>query len=183
MENNLSELVYDALKTSTEKMEDQKNAVADLEERANSGRYSTAAIKDFNEQIANLRRDIRKAADAAIIEARHIVDEFEAAARREMCLKPEDLTDEVKLFNAGVTLTEDDLQAMLDRVGDNTTMRILIHRYAKDHGIDLPQYGFPEFTAKLDAAKNVRGVIGYFDRWISENNARTMLDKFFNVRA
>lgn len=182
MENNLSELVYDSLKSSTEKLEEQKSAVADLAERVNSGRYSAAAIKDFNEQIAALRWDIRNAGDAAIDEARQLVDEFELTARKEMRLNPAELMpDEIALLNCGVRLTEADIEAMIERCAGNKTMMQIINRYAKERNIDIQQHGFPEFKAKMDDAQAVRGVLDYYRRWITEGNAMVMLDKFFNV--
>ncbi len=181
---NLTNEVYQSLKSATAELEAKKADCAALQDKIDSGRYSEAAIKGYKEQLADLRRDIRSAGDAAIDETRQLVDEFELTARKEMRLNPAELMpDEIALLNCGVRLTEADIEAMIERCAGNKTMMQIINRYAKERNIDIQQHGFPEFKAKMDAAQAVRGVLDYYRRWITEGNAMVMLDKFFNVRA
>lgn len=50
-------------------------------------------------------------------------------------LNPSEITDDIKLLNSGVKLTERDIKAMIDRNSDNRTMIQLALRYAKENDI------------------------------------------------
>lgn len=183
MDNNLANEVYTHLKDSTTALEELKAQVAELEQKCSSGKYSDSQIAKYKEQQKDLRREIRRDSDAAIAAAQGLVDAYETDARREMELVPTDLTDDIRLLNAGIRLTENDLEAMLRRNAGNLTMQQILIRYAAENGIAIRQHGFPEFAGKLSAAQDMRGIVDYYSKWITEGNAMVMLDKFFNVRA
>ena len=70
-------------------------------------------------------------------------------------INPDDLTDDIKLLQAGVALSADDLTVLFDRNAGNNTMQKLISDFAKQYNRDIQRYYRP---ANIDFIKGVESI-------------------------
>lgn len=172
--------VYDSLKEATANLEALKSEMNELRLKEASGRYTPEAIaKEIHPKAASKRDEIRRNCEAALAEAHKIVEEYKAELRLADALNPSDITEDVKLFQTGVKLNAQDIQAILARNQDNRTMSQLALRYAEENGVDIGNVHYIGHTQELGEAEAINGVIDTFGRWIDKDNAGDMLDKFF----
>ena len=175
--------VYANLTESTEALAAKIAECKDLEGKAKSGNYSPEYIsKELSPKILELKTSIRNDKEAAISTAKGIVKEYQDELAALDDLKPDEITDDIKLLNVGITLKERDLKAILARNKGNATMTKLVQRYAEEKGIDLGMdrlfFGHQE---EINRAGEVANVIHYYEKWIDKDNAVEMLNKFFNM--
>lgn len=176
--------VYGSLKESSEMISEMRKAYNDLDDKIKSGRYSETAIRgELMPQQETLRRDIRRASEKAIDKAKVFVIDYQEQLKAADNLNPDDITDDVKLFNTGVKLTARDIEAIYARNRGNATMEQLTLRYAEQNGIDLGRdrpifYGH---RIEIQEAENVLSLVERFEQWINTPQALEMLKKYFNV--
>ncbi len=128
----------------TEKMKDTLGTLQDLsaqikniDKEISSGKYVQTYInenflpkkRELTRQIDNIRFNANK-------DIKTMCDDYIEELRAEDDLDPSLITDDVKLLNSGVRLTNRDIKAMLNRNSDNHTMTQVILRYCKDNDIE-----------------------------------------------
>lgn len=176
--------VYNTLKTSTAELHKKIAEYNALKEKEKSGIYSREYLeKNVRPKMAELKREIERDKAAAISGAKGIVAAYQDELRDKDNLHPEDITEDAKLFTAGIKLKRRDIEAILARNQDNATMTQIALRYAEENGVDLGRdkkyyYGH---QAEIQEAEGVTGAVSYYDRWIDKPNAGEMLNKFFGV--
>lgn len=181
MENNIGKTVYNALAISTAEIGKKVEALAKLEEKMRSGRYSQKTNDEFFFKTVALRREIESDSNTAIEDAKAIVEQYRRDAAKLNNLDPAQLTDDVKLLQSGIILLPRDIQAMLERNNGNRTMTQIILRFAEANDIDVGNTVFMEGKQEEETAKNIDEVLHYYAKWIGKPNAKKMLDKFFHV--
>lgn len=67
-------------------------------------------------------------------------------------LNPKDITEDAKLLNLGVTLSEEDLTAIFDRNKGNSTMEKLIIKYSTQNNIPLKRTHTTARAREMDVA-------------------------------
>lgn len=182
MDNNIIQTVYSYLAEQADEISKQVKRRDEIEAEIKSGYYGPKGIDEKKPELDKLRSAIRGACDAALDHARGLVAQYRADVDRLNDLNPDDLNDDIKLLNAGVTLLPRDVDALLRRNASNRTMVQIILRYANEHGIETKAM----YNGTRDEANNadlVDGVLRYYEKWIDKGNARKMLDKFFGVGA
>lgn len=90
------------------------------------------AIRETKDSIEGLKAEGKKAVESLCDEYREELQEADA-------IKGSEITEDARLFNSGVKLTERDLESMLKRNRTNPTMCQLIFRYADEHKLQLTQ--------------------------------------------
>lgn len=178
--DNIIQTVYDYLAEQTDEISKQVKRRDEIESEIESGYYGPKGIDEVRPELEKLNAGIRGACDAALDHARGLVSEYRADVERLNDLNPDDLNDDIKLLNAGVTLLPRDVDALLRRNASNRTMVQIILRYAKEHGIETKAMYYGTRN-EADNADFVDGVLHYYEKWIDKGNARKILDKFFGV--
>ena len=131
--NQVNGVVKEGLK-SLQNLSDQLDKV---NKDISSGKYSPEYIREkLLPEKDSLRRQISDVRSRANKEAQRICDEYTDELRAQDDLDPSFLTEDVKLLQAGVKLTQRDIKAMLNRNADNHTMTQVILRYCKENNID-----------------------------------------------
>lgn len=181
----MSEIVQEMYEFLVEKTDEVNKLIGTsdaIEEKIGSGRYSDAVIRqELRPQRDEIRLEIKAKSEQAIRDAKAKVNEFRQKVQAENTLNPADLTDDIKLLRAGITLTADDLRAMLDRNSDNKTMVQVILRFAKEHDINVGVY-YTGGDAEKATADELDNILNYYADWIGTPQASETLDKFFGVK-
>lgn len=181
---NVANNVYNSLKESTAGIAKKIEECNALEEKAKSGRYSAQALQnEIYPQRDSLKREISGDTARALESAKAIVREYQEEMRKADRLNPADITDDVKLFTAGITLNAEDILGILERNQGNATMAQLALRYVKEHNIDMGENRmiYTGHTEEIQGGDNLIGIINTYGRWIDKKNAPEMLDKFFSI--
>lgn len=174
--------VYNTLKTSTAELHKKIAEYNALTEKEKSGVYSREYLeKNVRPKMAELKREIERDKEAAISGAKGIVAAYQDELRDMDNLHPEDITEDVKLFTAGIKLKARDIEAILSRNQGNATMEQIALRYAEENGVDLGRKLYNGHQAEIQEAGGVASAVDYYNRWIDKPNAGEMLNKFFGV--
>lgn len=183
MQNMIND-VYTALKTSTANLQKKIAEYRAMEEKEKSGVYSADYVRTtLRPKMRELKESIERDKAAAISGAKGIVAAYQDELRDMDNLHPEDITEDAKLFTAGIKLKRRDIEAILARNQDNATMTQIALRYAEENGIDLGRdkkyyYGH---QAEIQEAEGVASAVYYYEKWIDKDNAGKMLDRFFGI--
>jgi len=181
--DELIKVVRNNLENSTQKITAKIDRLEELNKIAQSGRYTQKAlVQEVYPERDRLRREIQDDAEAARRAARKLVTAYQDRLRDEDNLDPAQITDDIKLFTAGIPLLSRDINAILARNSANRTMTQITLRYAKEHDIDIGRVYYIGNEEKISQAEQVSSVIDmYCDRWISKPGGGEMLDKFFTT--
>lgn len=87
-------------------------------------------IQKINQEMESLRTE-------GVEVVTVMCEEYKKQLLSEDALRGSQITDDAKLFSSGISLTKEDLDAMLERNKDNRTMAQIICRYADEHDIVL----------------------------------------------
>ena len=180
MDNNIVQTVYDSLEAATTEIDKTRSEYAAIEAKIKAGRYSNETLqKEIYPKRDALRAKIRNDSEGAINAAKGLINQYRQDAAKLNNLDPADITDDIKLLQAGIPLLERDVLAILERNHGNRTMTQLALRYAKEHGIDTKTY-YIGGQAEEENARNLEGILYYYKNWIDKDNAHDMLRRFFN---
>lgn len=181
---NMIDNVYSTLKTSTANIQKKVAEYRTLEEKERSGVYSADYVRTtLRPKMRELKESIERDKAAAISGAKGIITAYQDELRDKDNLHPEDITEDAKLFTAGIKLKKRDIEAILARNQDNATMTQIALRYAEENGIDLGRdkkyyYGH---QAEIQEAEGVTNILHYYEKWIDQDNAGKILDRFFGI--
>lgn len=172
--------VYETLKRGAAEIAPKLERANKLNDEINSGRFSNDVNREKLLEMQGIRGEIRRDAERYEREANEHISACIEEVHKATELHPEDLTDDLKLLNAGVLLTERDIVDMLERNARNKTMEALIFRYAGEHGISTGGYVFDNLLSSIPGIESMRDTVRlYVDHWISTDKAIEMLNKFF----
>lgn len=181
MDNNIVQTVYDSLEAATTEIDKIRSEYAAIDAKIGAGRYSYDTLqKEIYPKRDELRMKIHNESDRAIASAKELVNQYRQDAAKLNNLNPADITDDIKLLQAGIPLLERDVLAILERNQGNRTMTQLVLRYAEEHGIDTKTY-YIGGQAEEETAKSLDDILFYYAKWIDKDNAHDMLRRFFNV--
>jgi hypothetical protein len=182
MDNNIVQSVFDSLEADTHEINKTRTEYAALEAKIKEGRYSNQTLqKEIYPKRDELKRKVSDASARAIKKAHDMIATYRADAEALSDLDPSAITDDVKILQAGVTLTARDIQAIINRNPDNRTMIQIALRYAKEHNIDMKGTYYIGDQQEKETANNLDGIVDYYARWIEKENNLDMLNRFFNV--
>ena len=182
MDNNIVQSVFDSLEADTHEINKTRTEYAALEAKIKEGRYSNQTLqKEIYPKRDELKRKVSDASARAIKKAHDMIATYRADAEALSDLDPSAITDDVKILQAGVTLTARDIQAIINRNPDNRTMIQIALRYAKEHNIDMKGPYYIGDQQEKETANNLDGIVDYYARWIEKENNLDMLNRFFNV--
>ena len=152
-----------------------------LETKIKENRYSRQALeKEIYPQRDALRAEIRTKSEGAIKEAKGLIEKYRQDAEALNDLDPAEITDDIKLLQAGIPLLPRDIQAILKRNSSNRTMTQLALRYAEEHKIDTHGTFYIGGQQEKETADTLDGMLYYVEKYIDKPDAQTMIDKFFN---
>lgn len=174
--------VYNTLKAGTAGLQKKLNEYEILTKQEKSGIFSKEYLeKEIRPRIKELRHSIEKDKAATISSARDIVKAYQDELREKDILRAEDITEDARLFTAGIKLNKQDLEAILARNTDNPTMTQIALRYAQENKIDLGGKVYVGHQAEIQRADGIASIVDYYNRWIDDPDAGNMLNKFFGV--
>lgn len=135
------EKVTESVTESIEKISQKRKLLENLEDEKRSGKLSREYVmKTIDPEISGLKKAIEEMKVEGKKDIESLCEEYTGELIDEDSLHGEDLTDDAKLLNSGITLTKRDLESMLKRNSGNRTMTQVITRYAKEKDIDLGVY-------------------------------------------
>lgn len=151
------------------------------------GRTNYYGHEIWQREIAPELRELKLKAQAckqnAIASAKAHLDAYRKQERDRDALNPGKITDDIKLLQSGITLTERDLDDMLNRNADNRTMQQLICRYADEHKIQVnPMIAY--HSCEQDANKlcdSYSFAIDTFEKYMQNENYLKTLNDFLPV--
>ena len=178
-------IVKDVYTTLQKRAEEIGKAVAErdkLEEKIKSGRYSSQTLNtEIYPKRDALQREIRNSTDNAIKEAKALIEQYRKDADALNDLNPAELTDDIKLLQAGIPLLPRDIQAILKRNSSNRTMTQLALRYAEEHKIDTHGTFYIGGQQEKETADTLDGLLFYVEKYLDKPDAKEMINKFFNM--
>lgn len=182
MDKNIVKTVHTTLQKRADEI---GKAVAErekLEEKIKSGRYSSQTLNaEIRPKRDALRQEIRSSSDNAIKEAKALIEQYRKDADALNDLDPAEITDDIKLLQAGIPLLPRDIQAILKRNSGNRTMLQLTLRYAEEHKIDTHGTFYVGGQQEKETADNLDEMLYYVAKYIDKPEAKEMIDKFFNM--
>ena len=179
--HELVKTVYESLKESTEDIAEKKDKLWMVEEKIKSKDYTDKVKNErFIPERDSLKRELNNDIDKAMTKATAFVRDYQDKMRKADSLNPLEITEDVKLLNAGITLNANDIVAILERNKNNSTMTQIALRYAKEKNIDMGENSqiFTGHSQDIRDAENLVEIIKIYGRWIDKDNALQMLDKF-----
>lgn len=149
-----------------------------------SGNYRPEYVKDtLMPEYEEKQRAYNRARDGVLQAVNEYLTKYVGEAAKGDTLNPDDLNDDLKLLNSGISLTAKDLQDMWNRNQDNRTMQQLIDRYTREH--EISGTGIQYTTARQDAEKDAQQVRYnarlYVEHWIDAPDAMKMLDTMMGM--
>ena len=181
METNIVQEVYDILEDGANTLRAPKAKLRDLEEKIHSGNYTNQGVSSLGSEASEIKYSINQASGNIIKRARERLAEYQKEIEAENRLDPSQLTDDTKLMQPGIVLKKADIEAMLERNADNKTMTQIILRYAQEKDIKLDGVFYIGGQREIETAKNLNGILDYYERWLPTDKAVEMLEKFFEV--
>lgn len=180
-ENGIAGMVYESLSAATDSIAKTMEQSAAVTEAIRSGKYSRAELeKTYYPKSTELTLKIRHDSEDAIRNAHRIVAEYrqECEARNDT-LDSSMINDDAKLLQAGINLTEKDIDDLLERNADNPTMTQIIMRYAKERKIRISGRHIDRQQEENRMCDGVDAIISMYQKWIRHPKGREMLDRFF----
>lgn len=169
-------------------LEESRSAIAELvvkrdglKDDVREGKYSQAYVNEqVQPQISELNKGIERATAEAEQKANAICDAYTAQLEAEDVLDGSQLTDDVRLLSCGITLTEKDISALLEKNKGNATMVQVLARYANEHGLGT-SYLYTGNARSIQYAKNVRSLAAqYVKNWITDvKQGERLLERYF----
>lgn len=174
----------EVLRDASEEIRTKQEKLDQLQADIDSGKFDRNYINfTMLPEVRLLRAEIEDIKAAVTKKAGEILDAYEDELDKRDILVPGEITEDAALFNLGVTLTEKDLTAILERNSNNHTMTLLTLRYAKEKGIDLGRI-YIGGAGERNVLFWLRDIVGrYTNHWITSKRADEMLDSFFDVNA
>lgn len=148
--NTITQITQDGIRNVNKLIEENKKIQADID----SNQASDSYIRDYlKPKIKNNNRLIESIKSDSANNVNQLCDRFIEELKREDALKPNELTEDIKLLNCGIKLTKFDLQTMLERNNNNRTMQQLVLRYCEDNKVDIGTYymGNTELIQRIQA--------------------------------
>lgn len=181
-ENNIAGTVYESLSAATDSIAKTMEQSAAITAEIRSGKYSREELeKTYYPKSTELTLKIRHDAEDAIRDAHRLVAEYRAECEaRNNTLDSSMINDDAKLLQAGVNLTEKDIDDLLERNTDNPTMTQIIKRFAKEHKIRISGRHIDRLQEENRMCDDVDFVISMYQKWIRHPKGKEMLDKFFS---
>lgn len=178
--NNFVNRVYTSLKDATDEISSLKAERESILARQKSGELGRA----YDQQVLNLGMEISKRIKQAEVDGYQLVDEYCEALRASQTLNPAHMTADAQFLQMGISLTKEDLVAMLERNAGNPTMQRLITDYASKNKIELPgEYRYDlDMKSRIESTEAVRTIVDvYCARWITGKDPLNMLNRFFGL--
>lgn len=172
--------IKEHLKEKSAELKGLKKEIQAYENSIRSGRYAPEVVSEMQAEIGNLKFRASQIKELTSIDiSRKLKEYIETESEADM-LNPADINDDVKLLNAGISITADEVQKLMDRNAGNRTTQQIISRYAKEHGIILARDYISAKKAANDNAEKMRMISQlYIDHWIDDNEqADNMLEQF-----
>lgn len=174
--DSVKECIQECIKNS----EDITGKISKTQERADkkvfTQEYADSEIKELQKNLTILKNNCMDSINdlaSSEIERIHKLD----------TLKPEDITEDIKLLNCGIPLTFRDIEDMANRNKDNRTMLQLITRYSKEHGIKDSLGKDLTYISDTGTLKKQVESVQYASetvlKWLGTPNIHTMYTKIF----
>ena len=126
------------IRSAIDSIADTKREETKVAEQINSGRFTSDHIaKELQPSLSRLKADRKKTMEKAFDEVAALISSYQKELYASDSLNPGDITEDIRLLQSGLPLTERDLNDILSRSSGNQTMTVLAIRYANEHRIAL----------------------------------------------
>lgn len=158
------------LKENFEAYSELKMEYDKMTQERQSGAYT---IKHINEVIfpkqSKLMQEMRDVQQKAYSDVEKLTEDMRKYLRELDSLKPEEMTEDVKLLNSGIKLNKRDIQDIIDRNPDNRTMIQLAYRYAEEHDIKgLEGVRYVSSESQIDTFNAIKDATNTVIRWFEK---------------
>lgn len=128
--------IVESVRDSANRINKVEDRIANTKRQISSGVFVADYIKtELEPELKRLQKKLLSEKDTATELVRKKCDEYIEELKAEEALNPAHLNDDIKLLQAGVSLTERDMKALLARNEGNSTMTQILLRYAGEHDI------------------------------------------------
>lgn len=149
-----------------------------LEDELNDPDRSDSYKQSVRRRLDTIRIQIGNMKNSVQNDCKKILDQRRTQLVAGRRLRGEDVNDDAKLFNLGIVLPVEEVEAIFDRNAGNHTMQRLCQMYANQHDLKMNQRVIQDRdTEDLNGLENTS--ILFVDHWIDRGNAFEMLNKFF----
>lgn len=133
--------ILNALREGIKEVEKEQDKIAYTisrrKKQINSKMFSAEYVEsELRPEIKRLRKESAELETKLVDKICTMCNSYITELNADDDLKPNSLTDDIKLLQTGITLTERDMKAMLKRNADNRTMSQILLRYAEEHNIE-----------------------------------------------
>ncbi|MBO7283830.1 MAG: hypothetical protein J6U71_02060 [Bacteroidales bacterium] len=181
MELNMTTQVYNLVKGRLQDLDYKKALLNGLNTKISSSDYSAEKKQSMQAEAYELKRSLAMSADDIIRDANKLIDGLLDDVERENRLDPAQITEDIKLLQPGIILRQEDIEAILERNKDNKTMVQIALRYADEHKISPKGTYYIGGQQEREEAKALESTLDIYRKYIPQENASVMLDKFFGV--
>ena len=137
-----------------------------IDDKIKSGKYSNETVqKDLMPQKQDIKKKMEMRREVGCSAIRTRTNEYVAELRAADQLNPDNLTDDIKLLQAGVALSADDLTMLFDRNAGNSTMQKLIADYAKQHDRDIGRHYRPPHIDLMQSVDRIPEAMEVAIKW------------------
>lgn len=189
---SIHDRVIESLKGNTAEIAKKRQQAQEIERKLEELKQHSAGTYKNQQQIsdlamkkAKLRQEMADISYKATKDAARLYDaEIERLKKLDMP-KADEISADAELLKSGVRLTENELAGLMQKAeNQNPTMFRLISQFADDNKIKLPvesrNYMSDNMIAAEDCKKH-RSALNYVQRWLTEENADTMIDKMMGA--
>lgn len=157
-----------------------------LKSERDSGMYDIRHINsEITPKMSEVRRELQKIQETTSQKVQELSEAQKKELRHSDSLNPEDLTEDIKLLQSGLSLKERDIEAILERNSDNRTMTQLALRYAEEHGLEVStMYRSASSESRLldSISGAVKTAIRNYDNSSGYNKMRDMIFESAEVK-
>ena len=152
-----------------------------LKKERDSGNYTAQYINsELVPEMGKKREELRKLQEEVKKEVRTITEDMKKSISDKERLNPEELTEDVKLLQGGLSLKERDIEGILERNSDNRTMIQLALRYAEEHGLKVNTL-YVSGTEEVRQCDSIALAIDTVVKWYDTESAyRRIYDTVFS---
>lgn len=144
----------------------------ELKKEREEGHFSLEYLNnDILPKMNGLRQEMRSTQEKTLEKVRELTEEIKNEISKSDQIKPEELTEDVKLLQGGLSLREKDIEGIIERNENNRSMIQLALRYAEEHNLKVDTL-YISGESELRQFDEIGNAIGTVVKWFDTDNER-----------
>ena len=145
-------------------LNDKKEKIDDIDRKIEYGIYDNSKL---NNQKKTIKKEMSDLQAQYADEIKTLCSDYVRELNNADVLKGEELTDDVKLLESNINLSEKNIQMMVERNKGNNTMQKVINQYAREHDVNVGVYINP-YQESIQAVNNLPYTAEVVERWFDK---------------